>query len=112
MAPRWAAQTRRNGSADDERPEELRAAVLTVAPFDGDSAAFYRRYLSVRIRESRRLAACSAHTTHTHCVVHKTFWATGERLCVCNIKTTTCRWHFSSRNCLTDRAISPRVANR
>lgn len=64
MAPRWAAQTRRNGSADDERPEELRAAVLTVAPFDGDSAAFYRRYLSVRIRESRRLAACSAHTTH------------------------------------------------
>ena len=82
MAPRWAAQTRRNGSADDERPEELRAAVLTVAPFDGDSAAFYRRYLSVRIRESRRLAACSAHTTH--CVVHKTFWLLGNG-CVCVI---------------------------
>ena len=40
MAPRWAAQTRRNGFADDERPEELRAALLTVAPFGGHSVAF------------------------------------------------------------------------
>ena len=82
MAPRWAAQTRRNGSADDERPEELRAAVLTVAPFDGDSAAFYRRYLSVRIRESRRLAACSAHTTHALCRTQNLLGYWGTVVCV------------------------------